>query len=72
MKAGVYKHKRHPKDLYLLIGLARHHHTNEEFIIYVPLRLEKEWEGTARMSLRTVEDFKNTFEYVAERLPDEL
>jgi len=72
MKAGVYKHKRHPQDLYLFIGLARHHETNEEFIVYVPLRVEKEWAGTARMALRNVEDFNETFEYVAERLPEEL
>ena len=28
--------------------------TNEEFIVYVPLRIEKDWAGTARMALRTV------------------
>lgn len=72
MKAGVYRHKQHPKDLYLFIGLARHHKTNEEFIVYVPLRVEKEWAGTARMALRTVQDFEETFEYVSERLPEQL
>lgn len=69
MKAGIYAHKRHPQDKYLLIGLARDHHTNEEVIVYVPLRIEPEWAGTARMSFRTVEDFNETFEWVDDRLP---
>lgn len=69
MKAGVYKHKKHPKDMYLLIGLARGHDTNEEVVVYVPLRVEPEWAGTARMAYRAVEDFNDTFEWVGERLP---
>lgn len=67
--AGVYEHVRHPGNYYLLIGLARHHHTDEEHIVYVPLRVEAEWAGTARMALRTTEDFAQTFNWVGERLP---
>lgn len=69
MQAGVYANKKHPQDYYLLIGLARDHHTNEEIIVYVPLRVEPEWAGTARMAYRTVEDFKANFDWVGERLP---
>ena len=69
MKAGIYTNKKHPQDKYLLIGLARQHYTNEEVIVYVPLRVELEWAGTARMSFRTVEDFNENFEWVGDRLP---
>ena len=62
MKAGIYVNKKHPQDKYLFIGLARQHYTNEEVIVYVPLRVEAEWAGTARMSYRTVEDFNENFE----------
>jgi hypothetical protein len=70
MKAGVYSSKKHPQDKYLLIGLARQHYTNEEIIVYVPLRIEKEWAGTARMSYRTVQDFNEHFEWADDRLPE--
>lgn len=69
MNAGIYINKKRPNDKYLLIGLARHSHTNEEVIVYVPLRVEPEWAGTARMSYRTVEDFNENFEWVGDRLP---
>lgn len=69
MKAGIYVNKKHPQDKYLLIGLARQHYTNEEVIVYVPLRIEPQWAGTARMSYRTVEDFNENFEWVDDRLP---
>lgn len=69
MKAGVYRHKKPPERYYLLVGLARSHETDEEVIVYVPLFTKPEWSGTARMAFRTVEDFKETFEWVGERLP---
>jgi len=70
MKAGIYVNKKHPRDKYLFIGLARQHYTNEEIIVYVPLRIEPEWAGTARMAYRTVEDFNENFEWVDDRLPE--
>jgi hypothetical protein len=69
MEAGVYEHNKHPGNYYLLIGLARNHYTDVEFVVYVPLRVESEWAGTARMALRTLQDFKDTFTFVGERLP---
>lgn len=69
MNAGVYEHDRHPGNYYLLIGLARDHHSDEEFVVYVPLRVEPEWAGTARMALRTPHDFTETFTWVGARLP---
>jgi hypothetical protein len=74
MKAGVYASKKSSRDdcppgYVLLIGLARGHSTNEEVIAYVPLRVEPEWSGTARMAFRAVDDFNEHFEWVGERLP---
>lgn len=69
MQAGIYTNNKHPNDKYLFIGLARQHDTNEEIIVYVPLRVEPEWAGTARMCYRTVEDFNASFTWVGDRLP---
>jgi hypothetical protein len=70
MRAEIYTNKKHSQDKYLFIGLARQHYTNEEVIVYVPLRVEKEWAGTARTSYRTVEDFNENFEWADDRLPE--
>ncbi len=67
MQSGVYQHN---DNFYLYIGLARSHDTDEEVIVYVPLFTRPEWAGTARMAFRTVEDFKQNFEWVSERLPE--
>lgn len=67
--AGVYEHRRHPGNYYLLLGLARGHHDNREQVVYIPLRVEPEWAGTARMALRPPEDFKATFRFVGSKLP---
>lgn len=69
MNAGIYEHKGHRGNYYLLIGLARDHHSDEEFIVYVPLRIEPEWSGTARMAIRPARDFERTFEWVGDVLP---
>lgn len=69
MKPGVYKHKQHPELLYLFIGLAHHHDTGEEAVVYVPLFTRPEWKGQSRMTYRSVEDFNATFEWVDERMP---
>ena len=63
---------RHPGNFYLLLGLARSHYTGEEYIVYIPLRVELEWEGTARMALRTPDDFCDNFRFVGSRLPNYL
>lgn len=68
MKPGVYKHRKHPEFLYLFIGLARNHDTDEEVIVYVPLFTKPEWKGSARMTYRSVKDFENVFEWVGERM----
>lgn len=67
--SGVFEHNRHPGNLYLALGIARDHHTDVEYVVYVPLRVEPEWAGTARMALRTVADFDANFTYVGERQP---
>ena len=72
MKPGVYQHKQLPERYYLYIGLARNHDTNEEVIVYVPLFTKPEWAGTARMAFRTVGDFDENFDWVGERLPDQV
>lgn len=73
--AGVYEHKGH---FYLLVGLCRMHNSctgpeaseeGDEFVAYVPLRVEPEWAGTARIALRTAGDFLENFHYVGARLP---
>lgn len=69
MKPGVYRHRKHPELLYLFIGLARHHDTDEEVIVYVPLFTRSEWKGSARMTYRPIEDFNATFEWSDERMP---
>lgn len=66
LKAGIYTYNGH---FYLLIGLCRHHDTDEELIAYVPLRIMPQWKGTARIALRTPEDFEANFDWVGERLP---
>ena len=69
MKPGVYRHKHHPELLYLFIGLAHHHDTKDEVIVYVPLFTRPEWKGVPRMTYRSVEDFNATFEWASERMP---
>lgn len=67
--SGIFEHNRHPGNYYLMLGLARCHRSGIEHIVYVPLRVEPEWAGTARMAIRTVEDFDSSFSYIGERLP---
>lgn len=65
LRAGIYMYKG---NAYLLIGLCRKHDTGEEFVAYVPLRVEPEWEGTARIALRPVEEFNAKFTWHGARL----
>ena len=69
MKPGVYRHKEHPDLLYLLIGLAHHHDSNEEVVVYVPLFTRPEWKGISGMTFRSVKDFNATFDWADERMP---
>lgn len=69
MKPGVYRHRKHPDLLYLFIGLAHHHDSKEESVVYVPLFTRPEWKGVPRMTYRSVDDFNTTFEWVDERMP---
>lgn len=66
LRAGVYAYK---SGLYLLLGLARDHASGEERVAYIPLAVKPEWSGTARIALRTPEDFREHFHWVGERLP---
>ena len=66
MNAGIYEYKG---NLYLLIGLCRMHEGGAEFVAYVPLRTEPEWQGTARIALRSRADFVARFRWCGERLP---
>lgn len=65
LHAGIYEYKG---NHYLLIGLCRRHDTGEEMIAYVPLRTDPKWSGTARIALRTVEDFISRFTWAGARL----
>lgn len=73
LPSGVYEHEDH---LYLMIGLCRMHdgscvspEVGDEFVAYVPLRVEPEWSGTARIALRPLNDFLNEFAFMGPRLP---
>lgn len=57
--------------LYQFLMLARYHHTGEEAVVYMPLRIEPEWAGTVRPCILSRLDFGRMFEYVGEGLPDD-
>lgn len=69
LAAGVYEHDSHPDSFYLLIGLARDHDTDDEYVVYIPLRVDPEWAGSARMALRPLDEFLAKFTYRGLRLP---
>jgi hypothetical protein len=69
MKPGVYRHKKRTELLYLFIGLAQSHESHKEVVIYVPLFIREEWDGTPIMTYRTLEDFQENFEWISERQP---
>lgn len=51
LMAGVYKHYKN--EFYLVLGLARHHETDEQYVVYVPLYVR---EGP-RICIREVDNF---------------
>lgn len=67
LQAGVYGYK---DGFYLLLGLARDHATGEERVAYIPLAVKSKWNGTARIALRTPEDFRANFKFIDERHPN--
>lgn len=72
MLSGVYRKisgKTGVGMLYQFIAVARHHTTGEEYVVYIPLRVEPEWSGTVRHCILKRDKFINKFEYVAEGLP---
>ena len=77
MRWGVYKKiKSSGKgkgtgvgELYQFIGISRNHYDGKESVIYIPLRIEKDWAGTVRLCDIPIEDFETMFEFVDKGLP---
>jgi len=72
VKFGIYRKlegKTGVGQLYQFVNIARHHTTGEEFVTYIPLRIEPEWSGTVRFCILERALFEKKFEYVGERLP---
>ena len=72
MQTGIYrkiKGRSGIGKLYLLLLVARDHHTDAHSVIYVPLRIEPEWAGTIRPCRIDRSEFEEKFEYVGEELP---
>jgi hypothetical protein len=76
MEAGIYRKvegKTGVGQLYLFIAVARHHDdkAGAEYVVYVPLRVEREWAGTVRHCILERKRFEKKFEYVGEGLPED-
>ncbi|MCZ7439430.1 hypothetical protein O7598_23710 [Micromonospora sp. WMMC241] len=69
MRSGIYRHREHPELLYLFVGLAHHHDSMDEVVVYSPLFTRPDWSGRSILTYRTVEDFDSTFEWAGDRLP---
>jgi len=72
MNTGVYRKiegRTGVGQLYEFDCLCRHHVTGEEFVVYVPLRVEPGWTGTVRHCCLERKAFEKKFEYVSEGLP---
>lgn len=72
MRFGVYRKLTGHTGvgmLYQFLLLARHHTTGDQFVVYIPLRIEPEWSGTVRCCILERELFEKKFEYVSEGLP---
>ena len=75
IRTGVYRKKdtvterRQGGYLYQLLCLARNHYTDEQVVVYIPLRVEPEWAGTVRFCWIPRGDWDSKFEYVGEGLP---
>lgn len=72
MEFGIYKKiegKTGVGLLYQFLMLARHHTTGEEYVVYIPLRIEPEWAGTIRPCILDRIKFNKKFRFVSEGLP---
>ena len=72
MEFGIYKKiegRTGVGMLYQFLMLARHHSTGEEYVVYIPLRVEPEWTGTIRPCILERHLFQNKFTFVSEGLP---
>lgn len=75
IRFGVYRKKdtitsaRPYGFLYQFLGIARNHYTDEQVVIYIPLRIEPEWAGTIRECWISRGDWDSKFEYIREVLP---
>jgi hypothetical protein len=68
IRFGVYRKKDIGK-LYQFLMMARNHYNGEQVVVYIPLRVEPEWEGTIRPCWIPRGDFESKFEYIGEGLP---
>lgn len=68
MRTGVYR-KRSNGLFYQFLHISRNHYTGAQSVIYIPLRVEPEWEGTVRVCDIPRGDFDAKFDYVGEGLP---
>jgi len=72
MRFGVYRKiagRTGVGMLYQFLLLARHHTTDEQVVVYIPLRIEPEWAGTIRPCFLHRATFDAKFEFVSEGLP---
>ena len=75
IRFGVYRKKdtvtvdRPQGFLYQFWTMARNHYTDEQVVVYIPLRVEPEWEGTIRPCWISRGDWDAKFEYLGEGLP---
>jgi hypothetical protein len=75
MQAGVYRKVEGRTGVglfYQFLHLARHHTTGAQFVVYIPLRVEREWAGTVRPCVLERAEFERKFEFVGEGLPETL
>lgn len=68
MRTGIYRKKSNGK-FYQFLLLAREHYTGVQAVVYIPLRIEKDWAGTVRPCYVSRGDFEQKFEYIGEGLP---
>lgn len=72
MESGVYRKIEGHTGVglfYQFLHLARHHTTGDQFVVYIPLRVEPEWAGTVRPCILERDKFERKFVYVGEGLP---
>lgn len=68
MRTGVYRKNSNGK-YYQMLHISRNHYTGVESVIYIPLRVQPDWQGTVRICDIPRGDFDFKFTYVGEGLP---